>query len=299
MEDIEFDLDRLYKIKADHLLSNLSSIIHSLQKLPPFDKYLIRHTPDNHEKALIYKACPSKEGANVLDLHKLYETEHYEPSPVDLIEWTPIDDMEIMPVHHQSNVMPCAFPFEGKKKNKHNNVRNDRDQLVKHAEMKREKIETALAERRKAIQDRKLVVKRQIKNRKNKQKKLEKSIGATLDPYEIFNDNGMVNVSTFVGQTERKKVCEEVLSSIPYDYNDYVREAFGSTAVKADDSESSDDIDSLQQITKSSHVERQQMRSDLFNGSSDDDKEYSSKHQSRTTLRQSKNPSTTNLPCTK
>lgn len=242
MEDIEFDLDRLYKIKTDHLLANLLAIIKYLQKLPPQENYLLRHTPDNKENANIYTWCQSKESItkNSFDLHKFYEIEHYEPSPIDLIEWIPIDDMEVMPVHRQSSIMPCAFPFDGKKKNNKTHIQNDREKLIKVAEMKRKQFEADIAERNRILESKRKKIKNEIRARKRKQlqKEDESSIDSTLDPYEVFDNDGNINFGTMNMQKDEQlpstststSTSSAASTSKAYNYNDYIREAFGSSS---------------------------------------------------------------------
>lgn len=115
-------------------------------------------------------------------------------SNLEIIPWNPIDDVVCTPVHKQSVIMPCAFPYWGKKAKK--TISNDRTKIVQKAlQKKQDKLD--------AISKKKALVKRNKINKNNKKRKCEyakrvklKFEGESLDPNELFDEQGNIHINS-------------------------------------------------------------------------------------------------------
>lgn len=152
------------------------------------------------------------------------------------IPWNPIDDVVCTSIHKQSVVMPCAFPYWGKKTKK--STKNDRTRIVAKAVQKKQDKQNAIAEKI-------ALHKRKKKNRRGREKKEEIEVtkrvklkfeGESLDPDEIFDEQGNIQLmSTLqhsVNEVNKQPEEEENISLGTICYESYRRDA----EVNSDDS---------------------------------------------------------------
>lgn len=120
LADVEQDMQRLYNLNSKALLNKLLHLFEQIHNFP-CGEYVFSYVNAlaKSEIVSVYRMHEesSSTATNSLDLKNFYENVNFKKSFLEEIPWTPIDPMEITPIHHKSKVAPRLFPYWGKNKN--------------------------------------------------------------------------------------------------------------------------------------------------------------------------------------
>lgn len=131
-----------------------------------------------------------------------------DPKPShETIEWNPIDDTVCTAIH--SAVMPCSFPHWMKKVNGKRCAppSNDRLQMVEKALRKNQEKKDKEQAKQNLIKKNKAERKKEMKRRKQQllAKRRPKFQGESLDPNELFDKHGNINILDVAGSGTSKE----------------------------------------------------------------------------------------------
>lgn len=160
---------------------------------------------------------------NIITISNIYESQQLDTSNLAIVPWNPIDDKICTAVHRQSSVMPCAFPHWGK----HQKVtQNDRLRLVERAKQKIQQKTDAETERMSIFKKKKKLIKRKVRNEKEKKRKCQKLMfeGESLNPNELFDEQGNIQMTNCINN-KLTKDAEENDSFKPICYESYLKDA--------------------------------------------------------------------------
>lgn len=159
---------------------------------------------------------------------------------METIQWNPIDDTVCTAIHIAARVIPCAFPHWRKKVDAGKNAvarTNDRLSVVERGLRK--------VEEKEALKRNALAKKKSLQNhQRNRKKKLRIAArtklnfeGESLDPNELFDDQGNIHIGSLANRKDSKEQIESKCdegntSSDPVCLETYCRDA----AVISDDS---------------------------------------------------------------
>lgn len=131
--------------------------------------------------------------------------------------------------------MPCAFPNWGKKRGAKS---NDRINLVKKAVKKENEKLATIQAKQKIINKRKALKKQRTKQRKKEETKVKNQLlaklsasaleGESLDPNELFDEEGNIHFSSFVSRNVSEQNIQpntENISSDTMCFATYCRDA--------------------------------------------------------------------------
>ncbi|KAG4070129.1 hypothetical protein HA402_013372 [Bradysia odoriphaga] len=194
ISDVEYDLQRLYRVKSDTLLVPLLNCIEIIKRFPA-DEYLLSHLGKHNAQAMVYVKTNGTSSGNTMRIADLYKSGKSDSSThLETIEWNPIDDTICTAIH--SAVMPCAFNHWVNGKKRCVAPSNDRLQMVVKAlrkDKEKEQAKENLIKKKKG----------EKKKKANRRRKLllakrPKFEGESLDPNKLFDEQGNINILDLV-----------------------------------------------------------------------------------------------------
>ncbi|XP_037032310.1 uncharacterized protein LOC119071532 [Bradysia coprophila] len=199
ISDVEYDLQRLYRVKSETLLVPLLNCIEKIKQFPA-NEYLLSHLGKHNAQAMVYVKSIGTSSGNTIRIADLYKSRESDSSThLETIEWNPIDDTICTAIH--SAVMPCAFNHwvNGKKRGVAA-PSNDRLLMVEKALRKDREKEEKEQTKQNLIKKRQGEKKNRKANHKRKllQAKRPKFEGESLDPNVLFDEQGNINILDLV-----------------------------------------------------------------------------------------------------
>lgn len=198
---VKAELNRLYQIKEEDLLSSLFQLLSMLKDFPPAI-YLARHDPAKKERILIYQHHYQKSVASTnahLNLETLYADMNFNANCLDELQWTPIDVEGVTDIHLQSKVAPGLFPFYGK---------NFRKQIKDFKRVSKPVTQKLFGKQKNGLMGKKKNKKRKAnRNKKQMLKKASNDVSESFDPEQLFDASGNINIMNF--SCEPKPSCSK------------------------------------------------------------------------------------------